>query len=97
MATMTPGMAILARYLPDWQYGVGADLQAALSASGLAKPLNYSQEALRALGQLRDSGAIGGDVHDAIAGHQGRLMAPVYNALRNQALLNHGIDLTAGP
>ena len=51
-------------------------------------------EVNKALGQLKDSGVIDQALHDAIKGHNGRLMEPVYNAIRNQMLLNYGINRT---
>ena len=95
VATMPANLQLLARYLPDWVHGVGSDVQGALAASGMAQPLNYGQVAMRALGQLRDEGAISSELHDAVAGHGGRLNAGFYNALRNRALQNYRIDRIA--
>lgn len=84
--------AALARKLPDWQFRLGKDIQEALQLSGRPVDVNYARESLKALRQVQAAGHIDHALHDAIAGHDGRLVQGFYNLVRQAAFLAHDID-----
>ena len=85
-------LKLLGLRLPEWQWGLGNDLQRALYLSGTPKPVNMAQEVSSAVRKLRDAGHFDDAFHRALMDHQGRVTMGVYNLIRNQMLLTHGID-----
>ena len=79
--------------LPDWQYGVGTDVMKALQLRGMPKNLSPAQVSEAAVRSLQDKGAFSPDFADALMDHRGRVVRGVYNAIRNEALLAHGVDM----
>ena len=95
-----PGMEGLSRealvqgqLLPDWQYGVGTDVLKALQLRGMPKNLSPAQVSEAAVRSLQAKQAFSPAFADAMMAHQGRVVRGVYNAIRNEALLSHGVDM----
>ncbi len=79
--------------LPDWQYGVGTDVLKALQLRGMPKNLSPAQVSEDAVRSLQSKGAFSPAFGDALMSHSGRVVRGVYNTIRNEALLSHGVDM----
>lgn len=84
--------ALQAARLSPHVYALGAALQSALGASGLARPVNMAGEVNAALDRLQAKGMLEGDVAEALKSHQGRVVPMVYGLIRNEMLMHNGID-----
>lgn len=84
----------MAQRLPDYQWKLGDNLSKALQLQGTPKNINIAQEVAKASNQAVDSGYYDKAFHDALMSHRGRVTMGLYNLLRNQMMLNHGIDRT---
>lgn len=100
VAQPIPGMDGLSReavlhgeLLPEWQYAIGAALKQELQTAGVAKNVNTAREVAEAVAALRDRGAFAPEFAQALLGHSGRVVRGVFNLIRNEALLRHGIDM----
>ena len=86
----------MAKRLPAWVYGLGANLQDALHISGQARPVNMAGEVNDALSSLQARGWLPDDIADGLRSHSGRVVPQLYELIRNELLLRNGIDRTAG-
>ena len=85
--------SLMAQRLPRWQWVLGSKVQQDLALAGMSKNLNYSKEIATTIGQLRDTGLIDGPLHDKLITYDGQTMPQgFFNLVRQQMLLNHGID-----
>ncbi len=81
--------------LPDWMYGLGANLEGALHGTGQARPVNMAAEVKDALASLQGRGMLPADIAQGLATHQGRVVPAVYNLIRNEMLMKNGINRMA--
>lgn len=95
LSGLVPAAQAQAAPLPEWVWQHGKNLEDALVASGQAKPVNMMGEAVRSLDSLKAKGLLPADVAEGLKGHQGRVAWPIYNLVRQETLLRHGIDRTA--
>lgn len=78
--------------LPDWMFKLGDDLGKALNTSGDAKKVNTAQEVVQSLSDLVARGDMDVRVAKALTEHKGAVVWGVYNLIRNDMLMRHGID-----
>ena len=79
--------------LPDWQYGIGQSVMQALNLRGMPKNLSPVQVAEAAVRSLQAKQAFSPEFANALMAHSGRVVRGVYNAIRNEAMLAHGVDM----
>lgn len=85
--------SLMAQRLPRWQWVLGNKVQQDLALAGMSKNLNYSKEIATTIGQLRDTGLTDGPLHDKLMTYDGQIVPRgFFNLVRQQMLLNHGID-----
>jgi hypothetical protein len=92
-----PGGPGLGSAAAQWQWGLGNNVSQALVQSGTPKNVNIAQEVNQAVGQLVDAGHFDPVFQHALMQHDGRVTRGLYNLVRNQMLLNHGIDTPPRP
>ena len=95
LSGLPPEAHAQAARLPDWMYGLGANLEGALHGTGQARPVNMAAEVKDALASLQGRGMLPADIAHSLATHQGRVVPAVFNLIRNEMLMKNGINRMA--
>lgn len=89
---LTPAAVAHGERLPMWQYSVAMKALEQLNVRGMAKNLNPAETEYSAVKALTERGMWDQDFADALMKHEGHMVQGVYDVIRQEILLQNGID-----